>query len=93
MFDLLLNFAYKVLFFLGSAAIIIIGPFILVLVVYFVCSIIGGKRLKKRSVKRAPPKYAKKDTLFSLLYKIYVLVPVRIIKDIFTTNPDIFKIT
>ena len=93
MFDSILNFAYKVLFFFGSVAIIIIAPFLIVFAVYFVCSIIGGKRLKKRSVKRSPPKYAKKDTILSLLYKIYILVPIRIIKDIFETNPDIFKIT
>ena len=93
MFDSLLNFAYKVLFFLGSVALCLILPFLIVFCIYFLVSLIGGKRLKKRSVKRAPPKYSKKDTLLSLLYKIYILVPIRIIKDIFETNPDIFKIT
>ena len=93
MFDSWLTFAYKVLFFLGSAALFVILPFLIVFFIYFIACFIGGKRLKKRSVKRAPPKYSKKDTFLSLLYKIYVLVPIRIIKDIFETNPDIFKIT
>ena len=74
MFDSLLNFAYKVLFFLGSVALCLILPFLIVFCIYFLVSLIGGKRLKKRSVKRAPPKYSKKDTLLSLLYKILLVV-------------------
>lgn len=93
MFDNLLSFAYKVLFFLICFFGALFLPFLLVCFVYFIVSIIGGKRLKKRSVKRAPPKYSKKDTIISLLYKIYILVPIRIIKDLFNSDPDIFKIT
>lgn len=93
MFDSLLQFAYKVLYFLLCVFGVLTIPFILVFTIYFIGSIIGGKRLKKRTIKRAPPKYSKKDTFLSLIYKIYILVPIRIIKDMFESNPDVFKIT
>lgn len=93
MFDNIIQFAYKLLFVVICAFGALILPFLLVFIVYFIGSFIGGKRLKKRSVKRAPPKYSKKDTLLSLLYKIYILVPIRIIKDMFESDPDVFKIT
>ena len=88
-----IQFCYRILGFLGIFFIILVAPFILVFLIYFIISVISGKRLKKATIKKDKPYYSKKDNLLSVLYKIYILLPVRLIKDIFESDPDIFKIT
>lgn len=69
------------------ASIAVFAPFVLVSAFFLLFYFIKGKRIKKRTVKRKKPVYSCKQ---SILKRLYIDFPRRLILDIYERDPDAF---